>query len=209
MSVYLFGNGGLGREVLNWMLMENHPLAKEVKGFVVEDAFYKDFTFFNFSTVPFSKLKETSENIKIIVCVGDAKIRRRLYQTVEGAGFQVVGFQSSNALISPDCKIGKGVIINPNSRISPNVVIGDGTLINCGCGIGHDSTIGEFVTFFGNAAVNGDVRVGNDATVGCGVIVHPGVSIGNGATLGIGSIVIRNVMAAQTVFGNPAKRLIV
>lgn len=207
MSLYLFGNGGLGKEVLTWISMEKGVLFQQLMGFVVEDHFYKDMTFMGYKTFSLSEVRERGESAKFIVCIGDGVIRKRVFSNLEDSGFQVCSYISVNALISPDCRLGKGVIVNPQSRISPNVEIGDGTILNCNCGVGHDSRIGSFVTMLGNVAINGDVVVGNEATIGCGVVVHPRVSIGDGAKLGIGSVIVRNVPAGKTVFGNPAKIL--
>lgn len=208
MSTYLFGDGGLGKEVLSWILTEEVNNRPDVGGFVVDDSYWKpDVSFWGYNTFKFSDVIKKDPQAKIIVCIGNSQIRRKVFHLIKQSGCLIAGFQSSKALISMDCKIGEGVIVNPGCRISPSVEIGDGTLLNCNSGVGHDCKIGAFSTFFGNAVINGDVTIGDDVTVGAGVIIHPGLNIGEKSVIGIGSVVIRNVLPETTVFGNPAKKI--
>ena len=49
------------------------------------------------------------------------------------------------------------------------------------------------------------VRIGRNVWIGGGAIILPGVSIGDDALIGAGSVVTRDVPAAVTVAGNPAR----
>ena len=49
------------------------------------------------------------------------------------------------------------------------------------------------------------VRIGRNVWIGAGAIILPGVSIGDDALIGAGSVVTRDVPAAATAFGNPAR----
>ena len=51
------------------------------------------------------------------------------------------------------------------------------------------------------------MTIGCDAWIGDGAIILPGVSIGDHAVIGAGSVVTRDVAAAETVVGNPARPL--
>ena len=49
------------------------------------------------------------------------------------------------------------------------------------------------------------VGIGRNVWIGAGAIILPGVSIGDEALIGAGSVVTRDVPAAATAFGNPAR----
>jgi len=49
------------------------------------------------------------------------------------------------------------------------------------------------------------VLIGRNVWIGAGAIILPGVSIGDDALIGAGSVVTRDVPAAATAFGNPAR----
>jgi maltose O-acetyltransferase len=49
------------------------------------------------------------------------------------------------------------------------------------------------------------VQIGRNVWIGAGAIILPGVSIGDDALIGAGSVVTRDVPAAATAFGNPAR----
>ena len=51
------------------------------------------------------------------------------------------------------------------------------------------------------------VRVGKNVWIGGGAILLPGVTVGDDCIIGAGSVVSRDVPAAATVAGNPARRL--
>lgn len=49
------------------------------------------------------------------------------------------------------------------------------------------------------------VTIGRNVWVGGGAILMPGITIGDNATIGAGSVVTKDVAAAVTVVGNPAR----
>lgn len=51
------------------------------------------------------------------------------------------------------------------------------------------------------------ISIGSDVWIGGGALILPGVKIGDGAIIGAGAVVTRDVVAGQTVAGNPARPL--
>lgn len=115
-------------------------------------------------------------------------------------GRTVIG---ENVIISGNVIIGQALYNYDETKIGDNCIIGAGVLI------GHNCKIGNRVRINGGAVVAGYTRIGDDTTIGIGANVKNGTDIGSNVTIDMGSVVIRNVPEGETVFGNPARRIIV
>ncbi len=91
--------------------------------------------------------------------------------------------------------------------ISTNCKIGAGVVMNQAVTIGHDCVIGDYTTIMPGTGISGNCTVGNEVNIGGHAFVIPGKKIGDAATVAAGSIVFSNVKAGTTVLGNPAKRM--
>jgi maltose O-acetyltransferase len=123
--------------------------------------------------------------------------------------------------------VGAGAVVRPPffCDFGYNIRLGDGVFLNFNCvildivevSIGERTQIGPAVQIYAadhprDAQTRRDglefgrpVRIGSDVWIGGGAIILPGVTIGDGAVIGAGSVVTRDVGAAQTVAGNPAR----
>ena len=123
---------------------------------------------------------------------------------------------------------GDGTIV-----IEDDVYLGDDCIVSCAARvrIGAGTLLGHGVQIFDNnshpldpgsraadwSAIRGEgsrsdidaapVSIGAGAWIGFGSFVLKGVTIGDGAVVGAGSVVTRDVPAAATVVGNPARPL--
>ena len=117
--------------------------------------------------------------------------------------------------IGPFVEIQKDVQIGSNCKISSHTFICEGVEINDNVFIGHNVT---FINDRNPAAVNSEGLLKNDndwilektiiekgVSIGSGSTILCGIEIGENALIGAGSVVTKNVNAASTVFGNPAR----
>ena len=108
-----------------------------------------------------------------------------------------------------------------------NISLGDNVYLNAGCTILDSApvTIGDRCMFGPNvqiycaqhhkdAALRSQgqeivlpVTIGHDVWIGGGALIMPGVTICDRAIIGAGSVVLRDVAAATTVVGSPARAL--
>ena len=82
-----------------------------------------------------------------------------------------------NSYISPQVKIGKGVLISPYCVITTNITIGDYVHINPQCGIGHDSKIGDFSTLYWSVNISGNVTVKSEVEIGSKAFIKQGLIV--------------------------------
>ncbi len=124
-------------------------------------------------------------------------------------------------------QVGKDAVVRPPffCDFGYNITLGDGVFMNFNCVIldimpvviGDRTQVGPAVQIYAadhprDAATRATglefgrpVAIGKDVWIGGGAIIVPGVTIGDGAVIGAGSVVTRDVPAAATVVGNPAK----
>jgi acetyltransferase-like isoleucine patch superfamily enzyme len=109
-------------------------------------------------------------------------------------------------------KIGKGVVIRPNSVVfaceNAGIIIEDYALLGGGVHIytnNHEfSNVGSPIYFQGHA-LGEPVVIKKGAWIGANAIILPGVVIGENSVVGAGSIVTKSVPDYCVAVGNPAK----
>ena len=103
--------------------------------------------------------------------------------------------------------LGAGVFLNFNCVILDvvKVMIGERTQIGPGVQILAADHPRDPVGRASGLEFGRPVLIGRNVWIGAGAIILPGVSIGDDALIGAGSVVTRDVPAAATAFGNPAR----
>lgn len=148
-----------------------------------------------------------TEDLKIIVAIGDNNTRRMFSKKINVDPSQYLTVIHPTAVISPTAVIGHGTVVMPHALIHTDSVIGNQCIINTGSIIEHDNVIGNYTHICPNATLTGNVSVGEGVQIGASVTVIPGVDIGHWSFIGAGSTVIKNVPAHSKAVGSPTRLL--
>lgn len=175
-KLLLVGAGGFGRVV-------SEHARKLYDCYFVDDAFeHGDEVCDILVAGKISDLKQLrSVYSRLVVTIGNNKLRQRLYEEAIKIGFTFPSIVCSSAYISPYSSIGYGCVILNNAIIQNNVQIGNGVIINPGVEIHHDSIVDDYALIYTNSVVRTYSRIGRGAWIGSTLTISNNVSIPEGA----------------------------
>ena len=143
--------------------------------------------------------------ISVICASGFSHVRHEMAQRARGLGLTFANAISPLAYVSPNAKLGEGVVVYPNAVTCRGSSIGDHVVINSGSVVSHDTKLGDYSTLNPGVNLAGNVTVGEGCYMGLGCSVIQGINIGAWTTVGAGAAVISDLPSHVTAVGVPAK----
>lgn len=210
-KIVLIGAGGFGREVATIIELVNKHVEKryELLGFLDDsERFHEGMTINGYPWL--GKTDWILEHKDEVVCnctIANAKVKGKIQQELMAKGVTFETIIAMLSYVAPYTEVGPGCVFYGSVMVSTNCKIGAGVVMNQGVTIGHDAVIGDYTTIMPGTGISGNCTVGKEVTIGGHAFVIPSRKIGDGATVAAGSIVFSNVKAGTTVLGNPAKRM--
>lgn len=206
-DVFIYGAGGLGREVLS---MFNALADWNVMGFYDDGKRVGEKTGRLCILGSMKELLEVKEKTEVIIAIGNPGIKRQLAEKLS-----VNHFISFPSLIHPQALmqdqtsvvIGEGCIITAGTILTSDIRIGKNVLLNLNCTVGHDVHIGDYSSIMPGANIAGEVNIGKEVLIGSGANILNGIQIGNNSRIGAGAVVTKDVLENETVVGVPARPL--
>lgn len=125
--------------------------------------------------------------------------RRHLFERFTNAGFTFATLVHPAAWVARSATLAEGVQIMAGAIIQPDCRIGRNVIVNTRASVDHDCTIGQHVHIAPGATLCGGVQIEEDAFIGAGAVVIQGLHIGRAALLGAGATLTRNLGAQQTL----------
>jgi sugar O-acyltransferase (sialic acid O-acetyltransferase NeuD family) len=139
--------------------------------------------------------------------IGDSSGRRRIFERLLAAGFEVPPIVHASAIVSPWVRLGRGAQVLAAAVVNADAEVGDDVIVNTGAIVEHDCRLGAHAHVAPGARLAGLVTVGEGAHVGIGAVVIEGIRIGDGALVAAGAVVVRDVAEEERVAGVPARPL--
>lgn len=201
-KILIFGAGGHGKVVLDILL----ELGKDVLGFLDDDRSAMSRSIRGYKVLgDWSFVKEKSDSFKIVLGIGNNKIREKMFFKAKSLGLELISAIHPRAIVSKDVKIGVGAIIMPGAVVNSGTVIEDGAVVNTGATVDHDCYLARFSQLWPGSHLAGTVRIGEFSYIGTGANVIQNIDIGKDAIIGAGAVIISNIPDNSTVVGNPGK----
>lgn len=206
----IIGAGGFGREIY-CSATESIGFGDEfdIKGFLDPDAHKLD----GFKDYPPILGVEDSYSIEaddVFVCAfGNVGLKKKCCEKIISKGGSFLTLIHKTAYVSKNVRIGNGCIVLAGARIHCDVTIGDFVVIQPYAIIGHDVRVGNWSHINALADCGGASIIGERVTLHTTCFVLPQAIIEDDATVGAGSITMMKVKKGQTVFGVPARPILV
>lgn len=118
---------------------------------------------------------------------------KRFSDTTENLGSIIIG-----------CENSFGEFVTVHLPVLSQTVVGNGCNIGYHTHISHDVYIEDNVLTGLQSAIGGYVHILQGANLGINSMVHPRLVVGQYSAIGLGTVIIRHVLPAATVVGNPA-----
>lgn len=141
------------------------------------------------------------------VAIGSNAARRRIAETLSGAGgiaFSIAhprATRSASSLIGPGCFLAAGAIVAPHSELGLSCIVNHGAIVD------HDCHVADYCHVAPAATLGGGVTLHSGVLVGAGANILPNVAIGANAVIGAGAVVHRGVPTGATYVGIPARKI--
>lgn len=193
----IVGTGGLARDVVtSWELDETNT---SVKLYLFDNVNIDNHLLYDKYQIlhKYDEVKilfETGNN-DFFVCIGNPLVRKRVTETFETLGGNLVPFISCCvSIVSKETKkIEGGVVIEPGVVISKDVILEKGVFVNAGTIIGHDAIIHEYVSLGPGVRILGGAEIGEFSYIGTNAVIMPGVKVGKKVRIGVGKIIDKDI----------------
>lgn len=205
----IIGARGWGREIYNLLPDCIGYLTEfDVKGFLDD----KSDALEGFSGYP--SIIDSVENYlpqkdDVFICaLGDVNWKKHYAEIILSKGGEFITLMHKSVIVNRNTEIGYGCIITKDVNISCDIKIGNFVTFQPLSTLGHDVVVGDYCHIGWGGFMGGYTSLGDLVTVHPGAIILPHVKVGDKSTIGAGSVVIKKVKEGETVFGNPAKKIV-
>jgi sugar O-acyltransferase (sialic acid O-acetyltransferase NeuD family) len=192
--VVIFGVGDFARIAYVYLRDDSDF---EIVAFAVHQEYISGSELFGVPVVPFERLTRSHppSDHSMFVAAGFSRVnqlRASIFQECVDAGYEMISYVNSRALVHPEAHIGANTFIFEANVVQPFVKIGDDCVLWSGNHIGHDVTIGDHVFIASHAVVSGNVTIGDYCFVGVNATFRDGITIAPRCVIGASALIMKD-----------------
>lgn len=174
-----------------------HDTALKVTCFAVENAFRKRDALLSkpvvdLETLPQSFPPEEHAFYAAITYAQLNRLRRRLHDRMQHAGYGAVSYVSPRAFVSPSAKIGSHCFVMENNVVQPSVTIEDNVVLWSGNHIGHHSRVRNNVFVSSHVVISGFCDIGANTFLGVNCAIGNNLTVGKDCWIGPGAVIAKD-----------------
>ena len=207
-AIVLVGAGGLGREVLNYVLEAIRPSPHmRVKGFLDDNPSAPRPDRCEYPILGSLQDYRIEPQDRFVMTIGDCVKRAELTRKLEARGARFMTILHPTAYVAPNATVGNGCIVGPFCAIGSGARVGDNVLLTWYSSLAHDSVCGSFAVLSPYSTANGSAVLEEGVFLGTHAVIHPSIRVGAWSKVASGSVVYRDIPPKRMAMGNPAKAL--
>jgi len=204
-DLYIVGSGDIAKFIAyNFDLfeLENHYL----KGFLDNDKSKIGTKFCGIEVYDIDLfLERDTLYFDIVIGIANPRIKEKVYNEFKDKGVGFPNLISKGTWLSNNVKLGKGLIIYPNSSIAHESEIKDFVIINYNSSIGHNTFIDDFSTIAPGVHLAGFTYINSGVDFGIGACTRQKIRVGKNSVVGGNAMLIKDVEDNAVVAGVPAR----
>ena len=145
---------------------------------------------------------------RVLVCAGRGAARHSIVTRLAAHGVTPDRYATTvhpDVRVPSSCTVGAGSVLLAGVVLTADVTLGDHVVVMPHVTLTHDVVVDDFATLCAQVALAGGVHVGAGAYLGTASSVRERVQVGADALLGMGAVLVRDLPAAETWVGVPAR----
>ena len=204
-AIVLVGAGGLGREVLNYVLEAIRPSPHmRVKGFLDDNLSALSPYRCEFPILGSILDYPIQPQDRFVMTIGDCVTRAELIRKLEARGARFITIIHPTAYVAANATVGDGCIVGPFCAIGSDVRVENHVMLTSYSSLAHDCVCHSFAVLSPYSTANGAAILEERVFLGTHAVINPMIRIGAWSKVASGSIVYRDVPPNCLALDNPA-----
>lgn len=206
MRILILGGGAHAQTVADVLLqLADAGQDVSVVGFLDDDPALVGTSYQGIAVLGPIALASTIEHDRVIVGIGDNRVRRQIFMAMAETGIQFTTVRHPTAVLARDVTVGPGCYVGATAVVSIATQIGANVILNGTSCLGHHNVVGDHVHIGPGVTTAGNVTIGEGTQIGIGANILPGRTIGARCVVGAGAVVTHDVADGTIVVGVPAR----
>ena len=138
-------------------------------------------------------VKEYSTALITVGQIKNPDLRVRLFQQLQGLGFELATIISPRAYVSKNASLGDGTIVMHDALINTGAKIGNNCILNTKSLVEHDAIVEDHCHISTSSVINGGTIIREKTFIGSNTITKEYITVGKTSVIGGGLRVVSDV----------------